>query len=124
MCNSETVTVDLGSRTYDIVIGEGVLARSGVIMADILGTGKAVVVTDERVASLPLGRLPNQHFTVLRKGHDRWCGPITFAVFDDLSRATVHNCDAGVYCPQINSDNVCHTIFLKTSFLAFFESIL
>ena len=46
MCNSETVTVDLGSRTYDIVIGEGVLARSGVIMADNLGTGKAVVVTD------------------------------------------------------------------------------
>ena len=57
MCNSETVTVDLGSRAYDIVIGEGVLARSGVIMADNLGTGKAVVVTDERVASLHLGTL-------------------------------------------------------------------
>ena len=39
MCNSETVTVDLGSRTYDNVIGEGVLARSGVIMANNLGTG-------------------------------------------------------------------------------------
>ena len=57
MCNSETVTVDLGSRTYDIVIGEGVLARSGHIMANNLGTGKAVVVTDERVASLHLGTL-------------------------------------------------------------------
>ena len=57
MCNSETVTVDLGNRGYDIVIGEGVLAQSGTIMADVLGTGKAVVVTDESVASLHLGTL-------------------------------------------------------------------
>ena len=57
MWNSETVSVDLGSRAYDIVIGEGVLARTGSIMADILKTGKAVVVTDETVAGLHLGTL-------------------------------------------------------------------
>jgi 3-dehydroquinate synthase len=57
MCNSETVTVDLGNRGYDIVIGEGVLAQSGAIIANVLGAGKAVVVTDETVASLHLGTL-------------------------------------------------------------------
>ena len=40
MADSETVMVDLGSRAYDIVIGEGVLARAGALMADVLGSGK------------------------------------------------------------------------------------
>ena len=57
MADSETVMVDLGSRAYDIVIGEGVLARAGALMADVLGSGKAVVVTDETVAKLHLDTL-------------------------------------------------------------------
>ena len=62
---------------------------------------------------LSLGRLPDQHFAILRKGHNRWRGPVAFTVFDDLGRTAVHDCDTGVGCAQINSDNICHAIFLE-----------
>ena len=34
MSDAETVRVDLGDRSYDIVIGDGVLARAGALIAD------------------------------------------------------------------------------------------
>lgn len=51
---TETVSVDLGSRRYDIVIGSGIIHRTGSLMANALKCGRAVIVTDETVAALHL----------------------------------------------------------------------
>jgi 3-dehydroquinate synthase len=45
-----TVAVALGARSYDIVIGRGVLASLGARIAELRPGAKAVVVTDENVA--------------------------------------------------------------------------
>ncbi len=50
----DTVRVELGPRAYDIHIGDGVLARSGALMAPLLQRRQAFVVTDETVAELHL----------------------------------------------------------------------
>lgn len=46
------VPVDLGDRSYDIVIGADLIACAGEIIAPHLSGGKAVVLTDENVHSL------------------------------------------------------------------------
>ncbi|MBP0614451.1 3-dehydroquinate synthase [Jiella mangrovi] len=51
------VEVCLGARSYDILIGEGLLDRAGEEFAARLAGARAVVVTDETVASLYLTRL-------------------------------------------------------------------
>jgi len=57
MSESETVRVNLGDRAYDIVIGEGVLARAGKLMVDAGVGPRPVVVTDEIVAKFHLETL-------------------------------------------------------------------
>ncbi|MCE7027690.1 3-dehydroquinate synthase [Jiella avicenniae] len=51
------VEVSLGSRSYDIVIGEGLIDRAGAEIAAVLPGIRAVVLTDETVARLHLTRL-------------------------------------------------------------------
>ncbi len=51
------VRVSLDARSYDIVIGEGLIDRAGEEIAARLPQTRAVVVTDERVAGLHLPRL-------------------------------------------------------------------
>lgn len=46
----ETVRVELGPRSYDIVVGHGLLARAGDLIADQLSRPFAFIVTDEHVA--------------------------------------------------------------------------
>src|SRR3546814_6622707 len=58
----ETVRVELGERSYDILVGPDLLRRSGEILAGEILAGRfrsprAVVVTDETVAGLHLGTL-------------------------------------------------------------------
>jgi len=54
MSDPRTVRVALGDRSYDILIGGGLLARSGALIAR-LGAGRpTVVVTDANVAALHL----------------------------------------------------------------------
>lgn len=50
-----TVNIDLGARSYPIVIGSGLLDRSELIRPHI--TGRAMVVTNETIAPLYLDRL-------------------------------------------------------------------
>lgn len=57
MTEAETVHVDLADRAYDIVIGDGVLARAGTLIKDTLGTGPVVIVSDETVAKYHLDTL-------------------------------------------------------------------
>ena len=47
--NHETVSVDLGDRSYDILIGDGLLARAGDRIAALFPNARAVIVTDENV---------------------------------------------------------------------------
>jgi 3-dehydroquinate synthase len=51
------VPVSLGSRSYDILIGRGVLARAGAEISRRLPRVRAAVVTDETVARLHLAEL-------------------------------------------------------------------
>lgn len=54
---TQTVTVALGARAYDIVVGERLLARAGEWIAPLLAAKRVLIVTDERVARLYLHRL-------------------------------------------------------------------
>ena len=47
---TETIHVNLGERSYDIHVGEGLLARAGELIAPFAPTKRVFVVTDENVA--------------------------------------------------------------------------
>ncbi len=53
----ETVPVSLGERSYDIHIGEGLLAKAGDIVAPFLRRPLTAIVTDENVARAHLATL-------------------------------------------------------------------
>jgi len=55
-----TVQVDLGARSYDILIGAGLLARAGELIAPFIGQSRAFVISDETVWGL--------HGDALRQG--------------------------------------------------------
>ncbi|MEL6920738.1 MAG: 3-dehydroquinate synthase [Pseudomonadota bacterium] len=57
MSATETVTVDLGARSYDIVIGDGVLPSAGKRIAEIVPGARCAIVTDETVAAKHLKAL-------------------------------------------------------------------
>ncbi|MEM7438385.1 MAG: 3-dehydroquinate synthase [Pseudomonadota bacterium] len=49
---AKTVRVDLGARSYDIVIAPGLLSRIGDEISDLLHRPRVVVITDETVAKM------------------------------------------------------------------------
>ena len=51
---TETVRVDLGERSYDVRIGQGLLARAGEEVLALAGQRRIAILTDERVAALHL----------------------------------------------------------------------
>ena len=53
----ERLGVDLGPRSYDILVGAGLLANAGKWIAPHLGSGEVRIVTDENVAAHYLQRL-------------------------------------------------------------------
>jgi 3-dehydroquinate synthase len=52
-----TVRVELAERSYDIIIGEGLLPGAGPYLAPILARPRVVIVSDDTVAPLHLGPL-------------------------------------------------------------------
>ncbi|MGJ8583173.1 MAG: 3-dehydroquinate synthase [Marinosulfonomonas sp.] len=54
---TKTVRVELDERSYDVRIGQGLLARSGAEIAPLLARPKVAVITDETVAALHLDAL-------------------------------------------------------------------
>src|SRR5690606_15579859 len=54
---TNTVPVDLGSRSYEVRIGPGLIDRAGAEIAPLLRRKRVAVVTDETVAGLHLARL-------------------------------------------------------------------
>ncbi len=53
----DTLDVTLGSRSYEIQIGEGLIDAAGARIAPVLAGNRAFIVTDETVAALHLERL-------------------------------------------------------------------
>ncbi|TPE53685.1 3-dehydroquinate synthase [Amaricoccus solimangrovi] len=53
----ETVTVPLGARAYDILIGPGLIDAAGAAVAPLLRRPRVAILTEERVAALHLDRL-------------------------------------------------------------------
>lgn len=58
----DRVTVDLGDRAYDILVGADLIATAGAHIAPLLKRGRVVIVTDENVAA--------HHLASLEKGLD------------------------------------------------------
>jgi 3-dehydroquinate synthase len=49
-----TVPVALGARSYEIIVGEGLLARAGVLATPLLRQPRIITITDDNVAALYL----------------------------------------------------------------------
>lgn len=49
---TNVINVDLGERSYDIVIGDGIMAEAGARLAKMLPGARAVIVTDSNVDAL------------------------------------------------------------------------
>ncbi len=56
MSERESLRVELGARSYDIVIGSGLLSEAGALLRPVIRRERVVVVTDEHVAALHLPR--------------------------------------------------------------------
>ncbi len=50
----EKVPVELGDRSYDILIGEGLIGRAGELIGPLLARPRALIVTDSNVADVHL----------------------------------------------------------------------
>ena len=55
--SADRLRVELGARSYDIVVGSGLLEQAGALMRPVLRQNRVVVVTDTTVAALHLARL-------------------------------------------------------------------
>ena len=53
----ETVNVALPGRAYDVLIGPGLLAQAGALIAPLLTRPRVTVISDETVAGLHLDSL-------------------------------------------------------------------
>jgi 3-dehydroquinate synthase len=51
-----SVSVGLGARAYDVVIGSGLIDRAGALLADVIPRKRTAIVTDETVAALHADR--------------------------------------------------------------------
>ena len=54
---TSTVRVNLDSRSYDVVIGSGLIAQAATHLAPLLRRPKVWIVTEDRVAPLHLAHL-------------------------------------------------------------------
>ena len=54
---TEILKLDLGSRSYDIVVGENLLDQAGDYLAPLMTGKRAIIVSDDTVAPLYLGQV-------------------------------------------------------------------
>ncbi|MCC5963705.1 MAG: iron-containing alcohol dehydrogenase, partial [Rhodobacteraceae bacterium] len=55
--NAERVHVNLGARSYDVVIGQGLMAQAGALVAPLLARPRVAVLTEARVGAAHLDTL-------------------------------------------------------------------
>jgi len=86
--SSDTVHVALGARSYDIIVGVGLLSEAGKHIAPLLAVPRTILISDENVAPLYLERVAQS-----LSDHGVACGRIvlpageqskSFAQFEDL----------------------------------------
>jgi len=69
---TKRVRVELGARSYNILIGAGLLDNVAELILEHVGDGKCAVVTDSNVGAIYLDRVAEQ-----LKAQDRYAGAIT-----------------------------------------------
>ena len=97
-----TVSVALGTRSYEVLIGSGLLAGAAGLIGDRLGAAKFVIVTDENVARSLLApleqQLKDQHrhagSKVLPPGEATKSFPVLSRLSEDLLAMGVERGDA------------------------------
>ncbi|HEY1503234.1 MAG TPA: 3-dehydroquinate synthase [Stellaceae bacterium] len=57
MSRRDTLQVELGTRSYDIVVGTGLLSAAGALIGPVVRQKRAIIVTDANVAKLHLKAL-------------------------------------------------------------------
>jgi 3-dehydroquinate synthase len=57
MTTTKTITVSLGTRSYPILVGDGVLSNAAAHLTTILNGRRAIIITDENVAKVHLDEL-------------------------------------------------------------------
>lgn len=90
-----TLTLDLGARSYPIHIGSGLLAQAGALLAKALPSKRAIIITDDNVATHHLATLQaslteqsfNHHVIVLPAGETTK----SFAHFETLLNDILHH---------------------------------
>ena len=86
--NVRKVQVELGPRSYDIVIGDGLLSDMGYFLEPVIGKGRVHVVTDETVYDLYKDRLYSLEretgLTVLPAGESQKSFPVLQTVLDNM----------------------------------------
>ena len=88
---SKTVNVDLGTRSYDIVIGEGLLARAGELIAPH-ARSRVCIVTDQTVHDLHYAALEaslsaagiTPHVIIRPPGEAQKCFDVLEEIIDEL----------------------------------------
>ena len=55
--STDSVRINLGERSYDVVVGDSLIANAGALITDKLGKTKAFIISDENVASAHLEAL-------------------------------------------------------------------
>ena len=53
MSQNPRLAVELGARSYDVVVGSGLLARAGIEIARILRRPDVIIITDSNLAATP-----------------------------------------------------------------------
>jgi 3-dehydroquinate synthase len=84
----QTLTLDLGARSYPIHIGTQVMAHAGALLVDVLPSKRAIIITDSNVAALHLSALEtaltaggfSHHHLILPAGE----ATKSFSHFEDL----------------------------------------
>lgn len=87
-----TVTVGLGDRSYDIVIGGGLLARAGELISGRLGKRSCAIVTDVHVAEA--------HLNALKAGLGQDC-PVAGSVILTPGETTKCFAELGTLCERL-----------------------
>ena len=74
--SAEKIRVELGARSYDVLIGPGLIEAAGGLIADVLPGRGVAVVTDANVAEihLPALRASLGRAGIRRPGNRRSCG--------------------------------------------------
>lgn len=97
-----TIPVELGARSYDIIIGRDIIDRAGAEIAERLPGARMAVVTDETVADLHLTTLlasldaagvKHTHF-IIKPGEGSKSFPTLETLIDDLLEARMERSDA------------------------------